>query len=82
MDRLTKTLVAKMYGVSRPTLVKWIKGNSALYNDLKAQGWTINQRLFSPHQVDVLIYYLGDPNKFKGSDIKDGATEESTSVKS
>lgn len=60
--QLTKSNIASMYGVSRPTLVKWIKNNPRLMDSLHALGYdSFSTRLLTPAMFGVIKQYLGEP---------------------
>jgi len=44
-------------------LRRWINRNPALTAALKAQGWQKGNRTFTPAQVEVIIQYLGMPQR-------------------
>jgi hypothetical protein len=61
MTRITKTEIAKMYGVSRPTLMKWIINRWPLIDELEELGYNQDLRVLSPVMLEKIIDYLGEP---------------------
>jgi transposase len=61
MKRITKTEIARMYGISRPTLNKWIESQYELGIDLYQLGYSKDNRLLSPAMLEKIIEYLGEP---------------------
>ena len=51
---LTRTELADMYGITYPTLVKWIK-------DIPGLGLDPRKRILTPKQVGLVIEHLGNP---------------------
>lgn len=43
----------------------WIERDEELLCELKAAGYVKGQRLYSPRQVALLFYHLGDPEQWE-----------------
>ncbi len=63
MKRITKSSIAKMYGVSRPTLSRWISENDFLYQRLKSMGYDDGRLVLSPRILQCILDELGDPQQ-------------------
>ena len=44
-------------------LMRWLKYNQQLWNELADAGYTRGQRLLTPRQVGLVFRYLGDPGE-------------------
>ena len=42
-------------------LKRWIAYNRTLQDELNATGYRNGQRMLTPKQVDLIVYYLGEP---------------------
>lgn len=42
-------------------LMRWIKYNKNLFEELKANNYLSNNREFTPKQVEIIYKYLGEP---------------------
>lgn len=40
---------------------RWLKYNTALWDDLAGTGYRSGQRLLTPRQVALVFHYLGEP---------------------
>jgi len=57
-----KTQLARMYGISRPTFLKFFY-NSFTKEELKKMNYTKKQRVFVQFQVEQIFLKLGNPKK-------------------
>ena len=58
-----KTQIAQMYGISRPTFLKFFY-DSFTKKELKKMNYKKTQRVFIQHQVEQIFLKLGNP-KYK-----------------
>ena len=42
-------------------LMRWIVRNTELMEELRMHGYQKNSRFFTPAQVRLIVYYLGEP---------------------
>lgn len=42
-------------------LKKWLVRNTQLMHDIELAGYVSGQKLLTPRQVGVIVYYLGEP---------------------
>lgn len=57
-----KQELAQLYNVSWRTMKNWIERNRQLKDDLEAAGYNNTKcHTFTPHQVGIIIQYLGEP---------------------
>lgn len=54
----TKKQLCELYGISRPTLRKWL-------NTIPLLEKNINNRIFNPAQLKLIYAFFGDPNDIK-----------------
>jgi hypothetical protein len=47
--------------VALQTLYRWMKGNPALMEDLERLHYNKFRRVFTPREVERIVYYLGEP---------------------
>lgn len=62
---LTCKKIADLYGITTETLTEWIFDHYTLRKNLENHSWKLNNKKFTPKQVETLFEYLGDPRPYQ-----------------
>lgn len=60
--RYTKSELAHLYKKPVYSLMRWIKQDEELFEELKATGYKTHQKEFKKEQVRIIFYHLGEPD--------------------
>ncbi len=67
---MSKSQIAKLYGVATRTLTSWIKRNKALYENLLYLKYSRSDKIFTPAQILIIFQYIGTPDEYDFSEDK------------